>query len=486
MMLLPELRAYLLLITWLPSAKSRNWGDTMLEQAIPDLKKSSDYLFAIGEASEEKNALLVDALRQRNLPHIQNRLRILEVGPGSGESLKTLVGSIPEMREEVHITSLDLIQYKDIAAQLARMHMLTEYSDLTSGVAQQLPFESESFSAVNISAVLHEVYSYGGGLPAVGETMREITRVLVPAGVVCIRDPWAPDEDFMRGSSQVYKSPTWIAFLKQFLPDFVQQGVALYRQNWNNIQMYQSIDGNEQLRLWQDVNQQLPLRMVAPIGLQREIQRHYVTLREYLIRMGALGLLMEEPHWKHPLYENKPLTVRDRQGDTLAHELLSTIGKPVAGVDGYQIQGSLLFDKIVDLLMYRFFADLEASNSDAVHFFSDWWDREGREYYCYLGLSDFLVLAARASLEQSNGEYVLLPSSTQDIQLVPRYSYQMYLETALGAPFFEGKQMMRLKKYTKQKASDIVARLALTLPDTPISLRKVNVAQSVLSKMVAS
>lgn len=458
----------------------------MLKEATPNQKNSLDYFFAIGEASEEKNAFIVDALRQRNLPHVHNRLHVLEIGPGSGESLRMLAGSIREVTDEGYITSVDLVQRKDILLQLDRIHMLAEYSDFTAGIAQQLPFDSDSFSAVNISAVLHEVYSYGEGLNAVRDTMSEITRVLAPNGIACYRDPWAPDEDFMRESSQVYKSPTWIMFLKQFLPDFVQQGVAPYRQNWKNIQMYQSIDGNEQPRMWQDVEQQLPLRIVAPIGLQREIQRHYLTLREYLIRTGALGILMEEPHWKHPLYENKPLTVRVRKGDALARELFSTIGKPFVGMEGYQIQGSLLFDKMVDILMYRFFTDLETSNPDVVHYFSDWRDREGGEYYFCLGLSDFLFESARASFKQSGGKYVLLPSSVHDIQLAPRHSYQMYLGTVLDAPFFEGKQMMRLKKYARHEAPDIIARLAIELPGTALSLEKGRATLSLLGEMMNS
>ncbi|MDP1722236.1 MAG: methyltransferase domain-containing protein [Candidatus Gottesmanbacteria bacterium] len=434
---------------------------------VPSEKYSKEYLFAICGANEEKNALMVDSLRKNELPIIDHEVRILEIGPGSGESIRRLDSIIREspLGYPVQLVSLDLFDNDELASRGPRVRMLEDCSHVVAGKAQKLPFGNETFSGINISAVLHEVYSYGGGLQEVRKALREMTRVLIPNGIVCYRDIFAPNRDFFQHSDQLYKNPTWVAFLKHFLPDFLTQSVTPYTNKQEAIRFYQSIDGDEKLREWKDVQTHLSVRVDAPLGLQREIQRHYLTLREFLVSCGVLGIKMTDPRWKGAIYANQPTVIRLIGQDKLAEQLLQAIGKRSKGTRGYETQGSLLFDKTIDVLMYRFFGDIDEGNEKAKEYFSTWQEREGKENYIYLGIADFLVEVARQSLLQSKREFVLLPAAPRDIKIVPRHSYQTYLSTVIETPFFEGKQMIKFKKYPMEDVGIMIENLISALRD---------------------
>lgn len=434
---------------------------------VPWEKYTTEYLFAICGANEEKNALMVDALRNNELPIIDDEVRILEIGPGSGESVRRLDSIIREslLGYPVRLVSLDLFDNDELTSKSPRVRVLEDCSHVVAGKAQKLPFGNETFSGINISAVLHEVYSYGGGLREVRKALREITRVLIPNGVVCYRDIFAPNRDFFGHSDQLYLNPTWVAFLKHFLPDFLAQSATPYAKKQETIRFYQSIDGDEHLCGWKDLQTHLSVRMDAPLGLQREIQRHYLTLREFLVSCGALGIKMTDPRWKGAIYANQPTVVCLTHQDKLAEQLLHTIGKLSKVTRGYEIQGSLLFDKTMDVLMYRFFDDIDRGNKQAKEFFSTWQEREGKENYIYLGIADFLVEVAKQSLLQSKREFVLLPPSPRDIKIVPRHSYQIYLRTVIETPFFEGKQMIKFRKYPMEDAGIMIENLIPALAD---------------------
>ncbi len=431
---------------------------------IPQEKHSQAYLYAICGASEEKNVLLIDALRRHELPACGGKITILEVGPGSGDSLIFLNSMIPELSlsDPVQLVSVDL------HASDSRVKTLRNISAVIEGDVQALPFAPEIFSAVNMSAVLHEVYSYGGGLGGIHQALRETSRVLMPDGVFCYRDPCAPNVGFMTPASQFYKGPAWIGFLKHFLPDFLEHSVMPYAAKSRKIRFYQSIDGTEHRHPLNDVDIHLPVRMEAPVGLQREIQRHYLMLREYLIGRGALGFHMENPGWKEELYANEPINIQPLDHEELAHELIQAIASCDSSDHTLTVRGSLLFDQAVDFMMRHFFDRLDQADASAIHHYGIWQKREGRECYTYLSPSDFLVTTVRESLRQSKGEYVLLPSSVRDIRIVPRYSYQIYLSTVLETPFFEGKQMMKFKKMRRSEAKPILTHVLPHLVDLPL------------------
>ncbi|MCX6791428.1 MAG: class I SAM-dependent methyltransferase [Candidatus Gottesmanbacteria bacterium] len=439
-------------------------GKQLLQPVISAEKYSQAYMYAICGASEEKNVLLVDALRRKELPTCGGKTTILEVGPGSGESLRLLHSMIPELSlsDPVQLVSVDL------HASGSRINTLRKISVVVEGDVQALPFEPEVFSAVNISAVLHEVYSYGRGLGGIHQALREMSRVLLPGGICCYRDPYAPNVNFMAQASQLYKGPAWISFLKHFVPDFLQHGVTPYATKSRKIRFYQSLDGTEHLQPLNDVDVHLPVRMEAPVGLQREIQRHYLTLREYLIRSGSLGFRMVKPGWKGTLYANRPTGVQTLDDKGLAHELIQAIASGRASGYTFKIHGSLLFDQAVDFMMCDFFDRLDQADPLATRHYAAWQAREGRECYTYLSLSDLLVTTVKESLRQSKGEYVLLPSSVRDIRVVPRYSYQIYLSTVLGVPFFEGKQMVRFTKYKRSQTRPVLQRLLPDLRTLPL------------------
>jgi ubiquinone/menaquinone biosynthesis C-methylase UbiE len=442
------------------------------KSVIPDEKYSRAYMYAICGASEEKNVLLIEALRKKELPAHGGKTVLLEIGPGSGDSLKYLSSMIPglSLRNPVQLISVDLFSMEDFrsSGSASRINTLKKISVVVAGDVQALPFEPEIFSAVNMSAVLHEVYSYGGGLEGVGQALRETSRVLMPGGICCYRDPYALNVDIMTPASQLYKGPAWIDFLQHFVPDFLQHSVTPYAAVSRTIRFYQSLDGVEEPRSLRDVDAHLPVRMEAPMGLLREIQRHYLMLREYLIRSGSLGFHMVKPGWKGTLYANRPTGVQTSDDKGLAHKLIQAIAPDRVTNHIFKIHGSLLFDQAVDFMMRDFFDRLDRRDSSAMLHYAVWQAREGRECYIYLNLPDLFVTAARESLRQSKGKYVLLPSSVSDIRVVPRYSYQMYLSTVVDPPFFEGKQMVKFTKYSRSHARSVLRKLLPELRTLPL------------------
>ena len=146
-----------------------------------------------------------------------------------------------------------------------------------------MPFEDNSFDIIQFSAVAHEVSSYGialdkqirlYGMPAVESAFMELHRVLRPNGVLCYRDVLCPSNR-REIEIRTYRGDGAIAFVLLMLP-FIQ-----------GAQAYDILYGCLPVS-YQRINRSL-LMLEAPIGIHREIQRHFICFFSLLKQFGLIG-----------------------------------------------------------------------------------------------------------------------------------------------------------------------------------------------------
>ena len=372
----------------------------------PEGKDSSRYLELIGGNANEKIGYIIDSLKRNELPVVEGQIRILEIGPGGGESLEKLKEAIDEGvgvdqidKDKIaidFIPGLDMSDYESSQKMIQdTKDRLGEDAKIVIGLAQQLPFKSEAFSAINASAVFHEIYSYSDGYESLNQTMKDVSRALAMGGILAYRDLAAPVEDLEKMSADIYKESSWIHFLKRFLPYFLSKsrGAEDGRYSSDKAVMKQ---GGELINNIADANLSVELEFEASLGLIREIQRHFITFRSDFMDDNDLD--------------------KDTSPEIVNKEL------------------DAFFDSII------------AGDKDNAKFYDDWLNKEGSESYICYNLPDLIKNFAKQSIEGSNGEYVMLPQSAEDIKTIIRNKYQDYLEASVANPLPEGKQLIRFKK----------------------------------------
>ncbi|UWM51251.1 class I SAM-dependent methyltransferase [Streptomyces carpaticus] len=197
------------------------------------LKTSSDYLdVAANTHGEEKAFLMLEALRRirHHSPHL------VEVGPGGGSAIAYLASqfsSIP-LPDDVRLTLVEAPGVTSVALDEA-MHAFNRAATcrLVTGFAQDIgTVLTEPADVISASALLHEVYSHGGGYRGLHAMIRTVPTVLRPGGMFAYRDVYA-----VKGASlhdrvmQTYASRSWLRFLRMFLPQYLREGTHPYHSD---------------------------------------------------------------------------------------------------------------------------------------------------------------------------------------------------------------------------------------------------------------
>ena len=136
-------------------------------------KGSSFYLEQISKNSNEKIDYIVDFFQEKQIKNSKEikKERVLELGVGGGESMRALKKATEKMNVEI----IGVDNHPDVVANNKEGDLETIQAD-----ASELPFESSSILAINASAVLHEIFSYGskeegnrkaGGIEEVKKTL---------------------------------------------------------------------------------------------------------------------------------------------------------------------------------------------------------------------------------------------------------------------------------------------------------------------------
>lgn len=403
-----------------------------------NFKESEGYLSQIANNPDEKIGELADAIINNQLPRASDgRLKILELGTGGGKSIEILK-KVLKNRQDIDVFAAD------VSVSILRKIQSEQGVPSVAADAMRLPFKENSLSAINASAVFHEVSSYGSfgskpeieaekpyGREAVKRAFMEIQSALMPEGMLTYRDVYCPDGMFEEKTVN-YNSRAWKYFAKWFYLEFLEADARAFPQ-----------DG--QPRIEEDGES---MKLTASKHLHRELQRHYLMLRDYLRTQLAdnIGLEVVKEEW---VDKEKGIKTHEFLARGVLYQLLKK-GETEEGYGKYTMQSEeydALFDKLIEQTLEQ---ELDAGSPIGVEL-SGWKKREGKEVYTYASTREMLDVACESSAEAKDG-YILFPKIADDIKVLPRDYYNRYLQEVVDVPEFDGKQIVRFHKISLQEA----------------------------------
>lgn len=203
------------------------------------------------------------------------------------------------------------------------------------------------------------------------------------------------------------------------------------------------------------------LTINAPVGVLRELQRHFITFRDYCWRSGELGFtpLLEGElanDWLDLKSGLKRIhyTMSGDHNDTLMRTLSEKESDDLWSVDGDT------FDTTTDVKLENLMRRLHDGESKSVTLWNSWLEREGAETYAYMTPGRLLGAAALRSLEVSDGQSIMLPEEGSDVGVLSRVYYNRFLRKQLSNPLKDGKQLILFKLMnTSEDRSDIAKSL---------------------------
>lgn len=411
-------------------------------------KTESSYIdVAANGNGNEKSLLSLEAYRRLSTDIGRSSIKLLEIGPGGGSALSTFAAGAVEngLIKPTHVSMLELdgVQSESLLAARKTAERFGISTSLHSGSATDLLdiFPPQSIDILSTSAVIHEAYSYAGGYDAMDKSFQGIAGALSPGGFYAYRDVYGVKNLSMHERVRhIYDKSSWIMFCKLFIDYYTKKADHSYKHYKDRIKLSQ----NSKSISVDSIEGSTPLSIEAPIGLLRETQRHYITLRDYLWRNGNLGIVPELDD------SNKTNDWIDRdRGHKRIHykmldddPILKTMSTPISG-DEY-IVDSDIFDNTSDVRMSEVLSDIIENAETSEHWkaWSEWLEREGSETYFYMPIGELLGSVALNSFEVSNGTQILLPTSKHDIRKVDRAYYNRYLESKLSNPLPDGKQLV--------------------------------------------
>lgn len=430
-------------------------------------KTESSYIdIAANGNGNEKSLLSLEAYRRLSTDIGRSSIKLLEVGPGGGSALSAFAAGTAEngLIKPTHVSMLELdgVQSESLLAARKTAERFGISTSLHNGSATDLLdiFSPQSIDILSTSAVIHEVYSYAGSYDAMDKSFQGIAGTLSPGGFYAYRDVYGVKNLSMHERARhIYDRSSWVMFCKLFLDYYTKKADHSYKHYEDRIKLSQggktisidSIEGNT------------PLSIEAPIGLLRETQRHYITLRDYLWRKGNLGII---PELDDPSKTNDWID-RDRGHKRIHYKMLDDdpILKTMSTLisdDEYIVDGDI-FDNTSDVRMGEVLSDIIKNSETSEHWksWSEWLKREGSETYFYMPIGELLGSVALNSFEVSNGTQILLPTSKHDIRKVDRAYYNRYLESKLSNPLPDGKQLVLFELLSlKDKDSNLQEKIS--------------------------
>lgn len=407
-------------------------------------KSNVRYLDVATNSHGAEKALLL----HRALDRIASaRPRAVEVGPGGGAAVSYLAAQLSA--RELDALNLTLVESPGVASQ-ALAQAMDDLSAaggscaLKEGLAQDLgEILAEPADVISASALLHEVYSYGGGYGGLHAMMRTLPTVLRPYGFFVYRDVFAVDSPSLHERViQSYDGVAWLQFIRMFLPQYLAEGRHPYHHADDDVLARQ----DSRIVPISELDVNTCVFMIAPVGLFRELQRHYITFRDHVWRSGILGFT--------PILEGQLAHdwVDFRSGHKRAHYTLteadwlprsqkaSLAAMSEAYGDHYTIDSDIL-DEVTDVALTAFLVAAERGDEGCATIWASWLAREGRETYAYMTTDELLTAFAVHSAE-STSETVLMPVQDGDIMRADRNYYNRFLNKRLANPLRDAKQLV--------------------------------------------
>lgn len=406
-------------------------------------KTAAGYLdLAANTHGAEKGFLALRALQR-----VQNaRPHVVEIGPGGGAAVSYLASQFAGDDRTVHLTLIEApgVVSESLGRAVEQFSEAGGTCTLKHGLAQDIDtLLAEPVDVISASALMHEVYSYGGGYSGLHAMMRTLPTVLRPGGFFVYRDVYA-----VRGASlherviHSYDARSWLLFLRMFIPQYLAEGTHPYHRFDDEMVARQG----SRIVPVTELDARSCAFIAAPIGLFREVQRHYITCRDHVWRSGVLGFT--------PILEGQLSNdwVDFRRGHKRVHYRLTDTGwlsesqramlvaMSEAYGDHYTIDGDA-FDEVTDAELTAFLAAAERGDEVCGEVWDSWLAREGHETYAYLTIDDLLTAFAVNSAGRQNGT-ALMPVQVGDIIRKPRDYYNRFLRKRLSTPLTDAKQLV--------------------------------------------
>jgi hypothetical protein len=409
-------------------------------------KSDACYLDVAANTHGAEKGLLVHRALGR-VRHAQPQ--VVEVGPGGGAAVTYLAAQLaadPDPAREVRLT---LIEAPGVVSQ-SLTRAMREFNQvgacqLRHGFAQDIgALLAQPVDVISASALLHEIYSYGGGYTGLHTMIRTLPTVLNPGGFFAYRDVYAVDGlSLHERVIQSYNSRAWLTFLRLFTPQYLAEGTHPYHHADDELVARQ----NSRIVPATELDPATCAVISAPVGLFREIQRHYVTFRDHVWRSGALGItpMLDgdlAAEWIDFRAGHK--RVHYRLGEQMAwlsgpqRMMLTAMSEPYA--DHHTIDSDI-FDSVTDVALLAFLDAAESGDPACRQVWQSWLLREGRETYAYLTLDELLTAFAVHSAE-ADTDTVLMPVQADDIHRVDRHYYNRFLSKRLANPLPDAKQLV--------------------------------------------
>jgi hypothetical protein len=411
------------------------------------LKTAPTYIDVAANAhGEEKAHLALQALKRLKGP----RPHLVEVGPGGGSAVAYLASQLATAQPPADDVQLTLVEVPGVTSASLEQAMdrfnRVGSCRLLTGFAQDIgTLLTEPVDVISASALLHEVYSYGGGYAGLHSMIRTLPTVLRPGGMFAYRDVYAVKAPSLHDRiQQTYTARSWIKFLRMFVPQYLTEGTHPYHGAADLVVFRQ----DSRVVAPPGLCGRTSVVASAPVGIFREIQRHYITLRDHVWRSGVLGFI---PYLEGPLASD---WIDARHGHKLVHYTLADTDWLPAGqkammlalsepyADHYTVDGDI-FDECTDIALTAFLELAERGDGECSAVWDSWVTREGRETYAYMTLDALLAAFAVNSVEATQPERtVLMPLQAADVIRRDRAYYNRYLRRTIANPLRDAKQLV--------------------------------------------
>ena len=385
-------------------------------------KVSERYLAEIGGATDEKMGL-VD-----HLGHLKEGT-LLEIGPGTGNALRYLIAQIREQLEPEQFPRIKVFDiFEDV---LKRLESEIDVDDIridyvVGDGAEELPFASDSINGVNISSVIHECFSYGGGYRGINNIAEELGRVMALGGIMSYRDPEGVSLNNRVRTS--LNSPVARLFLSFFLPKFLsREFTALPNKVDLGYTESLAIHLNGKDVTLDEIAATSPqaissgqMTIDCQSGLAHEIQRHFVLFVKTL-----------KANKKDPKLVNRELRKKHKiPFSALCDEDIELFKKVGAKIQGdHLVATSPQINLAWPHLTYQASPDAGAQPflSETMEYMLEWSLSEGEEHYFYGSCEENIARFALFSLSEeptsSLGRACLCPISLEHIRNIKRLKY---------------------------------------------------------------
>lgn len=398
---------------------------------------------------------------------------VIEIGPGGGAALDAIC-DVYECDGDTHVlpvsprvtfVELDGVASESLSAARERFSKYGETVFRLGDASKLSTVVPEGADVVAASAVLHEVFSYGGGYKGLDRTMSSIAETLNPGGYFAYRDVYSVDDESQHDRKRhIYNRESWVAFAKLFLPHYLDNARHPYHHEDDKV-----IFEQDSRRVFDnDIDPRKYLSINAPVGVLRELQRHYITLRDYCWREGVLGFVPylegdKANDWLDVKKGAKRVHYKVSDESFFPDNLLATISEKAE--DGHYTVDGDLFDITTDAELGKFLNKVLAQNPAAFKVWEEWLRREGSETYVYMTPGRLLAAIALRSLEATDGQGILLPERPSDVLFVDRRYYNRYLQNRLSNPLPDGKQLALLRLLNPREDQAAIGGALDTLSD---------------------